>query len=116
MVAPNAPVKHAKHSCTSRQACSNNMHNGKKSRMKRRGASQRLWLTVCVSCEMASTQQTHTPPAVTNMDEKRHTAPPPPVKSHGQRDTATALKPTNIAHGASNHPKSHMRKRILTQP
>ncbi|RNC36066.1 exo-alpha-sialidase [Trypanosoma cruzi] len=56
-----------------------------------------------------STQQTHTPPAVIHQwtRTRSDTPPPPPVKSHGQRDTATAPKPTNIAHGASNHPKTH---------
>ncbi|RNC35178.1 hypothetical protein TcCL_Unassigned01962 [Trypanosoma cruzi] len=47
---------------------------------------------------------------------RNNTQPPPPAQSHGQRDTATAPQPAHNARGASNHPKSHTRKRILTHP
>ncbi|ESS55034.1 hypothetical protein TCDM_13519 [Trypanosoma cruzi Dm28c] len=47
---------------------------------------------------------------------KRDTPPSPPVQSRGQRDTATAPQPTQNAHGASNHPKSHTQKRIRIHP
>ncbi|RNF06799.1 hypothetical protein TcG_10536 [Trypanosoma cruzi] len=42
------------------------------------------------------------------------TPPSPPVQSHGQRDTATALQPTPST--ASNHPKSHSQRQFRIHP
>ncbi|RNC36889.1 hypothetical protein TcCL_Unassigned00127, partial [Trypanosoma cruzi] len=48
-----------------------------------------------------STQQTHTPPAITHQWKKKRSdtpPPPPPVQSLGQRNTATAPLPAHTTH------------------
>ncbi|RNC38596.1 exo-alpha-sialidase, partial [Trypanosoma cruzi] len=62
-----------------------------------------------------STQRRKTPPPINHQWKKRRsdTPPPTPAHSHSQRDAATAPQPTHSAQQASNHPKSHTRKRIL---